>query len=123
VVIAAAQREVLLDPDDLSSKLQPAGGEARSNDVAHAELRRAGAVGAANSVVPQQPDVAAPSDRSIRYFRNAVRIRQTARFETGQDGFEPNRLEADQAEVETGNPSSLSSLLSCSNFQLARAAN
>src|SRR6267378_1452920 len=34
VIVSAAQREVLLGPDDLSAKLQPAGGEAGSNDVA-----------------------------------------------------------------------------------------
>jgi hypothetical protein len=35
-------------------------------------------------------------------FRDAVRIRQTARSQTGQDVFELIRLEADQIEVETG---------------------
>jgi hypothetical protein len=35
------------------------------------------------------------------YFRDAVRIGQTARAQTGQDGFERIRLKADQIEVET----------------------
>jgi len=33
---------------------------------------------------------------------DAVRIRQTARSQTGQDLCEPIRLEADQVEIETG---------------------
>ena len=53
-------------------------------------------------MVSQQPYVAAPSDRLIGYFRDAVRIRQTARSQTGQDVFELIRLEADQIEIETG---------------------
>jgi hypothetical protein len=36
------------------------------------------------------------------YFRDAVRIGQTARTQTGQYVFEPIRLEADQVEIETG---------------------
>jgi hypothetical protein len=42
------------------------------------DIIRAGAVAAANPVVPQQPNVAETSDRLIGYPRNAVRIRQTA---------------------------------------------
>src|SRR4051794_12519369 len=34
VVIAAAQREVLLGPDDLSAQLQPAGGQISGHDIA-----------------------------------------------------------------------------------------
>jgi len=53
-------------------------------------------------VVSQQPYVAAPSDRLIGYFRNAVRIGQTARPQTGQNGVELIALKADQIEVEAG---------------------
>jgi hypothetical protein len=66
------------------------------------DIGRAGAVAAASPVVSQQPHVAALSDRVIGYFRDAVRIRQTDRPQTGQNGFELIRLEADQAEIETG---------------------
>jgi hypothetical protein len=38
----------------------------------------------------------------IGYFRNAVRIRQATRSQTGQDGLELIWIEADQADVETG---------------------
>jgi hypothetical protein len=38
----------------------------------------------------------------IGYFRDAVRIGQTARPQTRQDVFEPIRLETDQAEIEIG---------------------
>jgi len=38
----------------------------------------------------------------IGYFRNAVRIGQTTRSQTGQNGGELIALEADQIEVETG---------------------
>jgi hypothetical protein len=66
------------------------------------DIGGAGAVAAANPVVSQQPYVAELTDRLIGYFRDAVRIRQTARSPTGQDVFELIRLEADQIEVETG---------------------
>ena len=66
------------------------------------DIRRAGAVAAANPVLSQQPSVAGPGDRLIGDFRDAVRIRQTARLRIGQDGFELIRLEADQAEIEVG---------------------
>jgi hypothetical protein len=66
------------------------------------DFRGAGAVAAANSVVSQQPYIAEPSDRLIGHLCNAVGIRQTARSQNTQDGFELIRLEADQAEIETG---------------------
>jgi hypothetical protein len=66
------------------------------------DIGRAGAVAAANSVVSQQPYIAEPSDRLIGHLWNAVGIRQTARSQNTQDGFELIRLEADQAEIETG---------------------
>src|ERR1700731_3845584 len=66
------------------------------------DIRRARAVAAADPVVSQQPYVAEPSDRLFGYFRDAVRIGQTARTQTGQYVFEPIRLEADQVEIETG---------------------
>ena len=53
-------------------------------------------------MVSQLPYVADPSDRLIEDFRNAVGIRQTARSQSGQDGFELIRVEADQVDVETG---------------------
>ena len=65
------------------------------------DIRRAGAVTAANPVVPQQPYVAEPSDRLIGHFRNTVGIRQTARSQRSEDGLELIRLEADQVEVKT----------------------
>jgi hypothetical protein len=68
------------------------------------DIGRVGAVTTANAVVSQQPDVAEPSNRLIGAFRDAVGIRQTARSQTGQDGFELIRLEADQAEIEIGEP-------------------
>jgi hypothetical protein len=64
------------------------------------DIRRAGAVAAANPVLSQQPFVAGPGDRLIGDFWDAVRIRQTARLRIGQDGFE--LIEADQAEIEVG---------------------
>src|SRR5712672_521969 len=170
VIIAAAQGEVLLGPDDLSARMQPAGRQTGGNNVAvqspvpdvgdiageqrvrlppvgaivvehlapreiagtkaaarspgrvvadpirrigdhqvrlrscqhWRDIGRAGAVAAADPVVSQLPYVAGPSDRVIGYFRDAVGIRQTARPQTGQNGFELIRLEADQAEIETG---------------------
>jgi len=66
------------------------------------DIGRAGAVTAAHPVVPQQPDVAEPSDRLIGYFRNAVGIGQTARSQSRQDGFELIRVEVGQIEIETG---------------------
>jgi hypothetical protein len=170
VVIAAAQGEVLLGPDDLSARLQLAGGQTGSDDISvqspvpnirdipgeqrihltpvgaivvehlaprefvgtealarsprrlipdpirrignhqvrlrsrqHGfDIRRAGAVVATNPVVPQLPYITELSDWLIEYFRHAVGIRQTARSQTGQDGFELIRVEADQVEVETG---------------------
>jgi hypothetical protein len=74
-------------------------GRQHGRDVGHA-----GAVAAANPVVPQQPYVAEPRDRLIGYLRNAVGIRQTARSQTRQDGLQLIRLEADQANVEAGKP-------------------
>ena len=53
-------------------------------------------------MVSQLPYVAEPSDRLIEDFRNAVGIRQTARSQSGQDGFELIRVEADQVDVKTG---------------------
>ena len=64
------------------------------------DIRRAGAVAAANPVVSQQPYVAEPADRLIEDFRDAVRIRQTARSRRSQNGFELIRLETDQVEAE-----------------------
>jgi hypothetical protein len=68
------------------------------------DVDRAGAVTAANPMVAQHPYVAGPSDRFIGYLRNAVGIRQTARSQTRQDGLQLIRLEADQANVEAGEP-------------------
>ena len=53
-------------------------------------------------MVSQYPNVAAPRDGLIGGLGDAVRIRQTARSQTGQDLCEPIRLEADQVEIETG---------------------
>src|SRR5580692_4917815 len=170
MIVATAQGEVLLGPDDLSARPQPASREIGDDDVAvqssvpgigdipgeqrirlppvgavvvehlalrqlagteaaarspgrivadairrigdhqmrprsrqhWRDIRRARAVAAADPVVSQQPYVAEPSDRLFGYFRDAVRIGQTARTQTGQYVFEPIRLEADQVEIETG---------------------
>ena len=66
------------------------------------DIGLARAVAAANPMRAQQPYVAEPRDRLTADFRDAVRIGQTARPQTGQDGFELIRLEADHAEIKIG---------------------
>src|SRR6516165_3156207 len=168
MIVAAAQREMLLNPDNLRACLQPAGGEVGSHDsavqravpdisniprkqcigllpvgaivVEHLALGQPAeadgtarspariivdairrirdhqirprsrqhrldigctrAIAATDPMVFQQPCVTELSDRVFGYFRNAVRIRQTTRSQTGQDGLEVIRIEADQADVE-----------------------
>src|SRR5205814_554657 len=65
------------------------------------DIRRTGAVAAADPVISQLPYVAGLSDRVFGYFRGAVGIGQTARSQTSQNVLEPVRLEAGQLEIET----------------------
>src|SRR5690349_13657196 len=66
------------------------------------DIRRTGAVAAANPMLAEQPHVTSPSDRSIGCLWDAVGIGQTARSRTGQDGCEMIRVETDQIDIETG---------------------
>src|SRR5215471_12380188 len=169
VIIAAAQREMLLRPDDLSAQLEPATRQAGGDDIAvhrpmpdiggisreqrigllpigaivvenfalceragtaaaagspgwivgdpigwigdhqvslrsrqdQRDISGAGAIAAANPVVPHLPYIARSCDGLIRDFRDAVGIGQAARPQTGQDLLQAVRLKADQVEVET----------------------
>src|ERR1700756_3035284 len=65
------------------------------------DIRRIGAVAAADAVVAQPPDVAGSGDGVIGDLRDAIGIAQTTRPQTSQDRFEPVWLEADQIEVKT----------------------
>src|ERR1700730_9344060 len=66
------------------------------------DMRRTGAVAAANPMLAEQPHVTSPSDRSIGRLWDAVGIGETARSRTGQDGCEMIRVQADQIDIETG---------------------
>src|SRR6516164_2603016 len=169
MVVAPAQREMRLGPDDLSAQLKPAGGQIAADHVAvqrpvphisdipgkqriglppvgavivehlalrefagidptarapgwiitdpirwvahhqmglrsrehRLDIRRNGAVTAADAMVAQQPDVAGPGYGLIGDIGDAVGITQTARPQTSQDLFKPIRFEADQIKVKT----------------------
>ena len=51
-------------------------------------------------MLAQLPNVAEASDPLIGRFRDGVRIGQTARSQTRQNGFERIRLKPDQTQVE-----------------------
>ena len=86
------------------------------------DIRRACTVAAANPMVAQLPHVAAPSDRLIWDFRDAVRIGQTARPQTGQDGSSSSGSKPITLRSKSANSSAFSSSRSRSGSQLARAA-
>ena len=111
MVIATAQGEVLLDPDNLGPSLQPASRQIddfavqRSvpdiSDIASKKCVGFPPVGAVVVEHLALRQLARVSNRAFGYFRGAVGIGQTARSQTGQDVFKSVRFEADQVKVET----------------------